>query len=477
MAVSPRHAAALASPAKPPAALSPLGGATRFVLGPDTLVGAAGLLHPGDPTVAVPAVDWRQALVDVVIPACRDQATIVLCLAALRAQTLKPRRIVLVDDCSGERDGTRVLAREFAHANGFALDVVEQLAPGGRMATLCEQAARLEGDVMVVVDAHVVLDSPDYLEQCVRGLYQGSGVAAVCGTLLPLRDRDRRRWAMSDAVRRWLGGDAWRDPLQAVGVWQRIGGWLADTSHECSGLVHQRFVQRGQMRAFGSVCHPNGAVAYRRRYLDALLQRYRAEDAHLHAAGHEDVFIGFALANEGFRTVHLPGPLARTQLPAGVGALPRLRARYSASLLRTGSRFRALLRPPSAAPSDWWSHGARHEQRRLLEPYRQAFGGLRTREHGRPVGWAFACSLLDKVAVPLAVIGLLVAGLWSWLAWMAVIETALWLLVLGAVAPAARGRTMLKGLLVAPLRYLDLAADLAGALTFARSHGKRASGR
>src|SRR5688500_15925447 len=67
MAVSPLHAADLAPRAKPPLASPSLGAAARFVLAPGALIGAAGLLHRGDPTVAVPAVDWREATVDVVI--------------------------------------------------------------------------------------------------------------------------------------------------------------------------------------------------------------------------------------------------------------------------------------------------------------------------------------------------------------------------------------------------------------------------
>lgn len=460
------NAADLAPPSKPSTALPSSGAASRFVLAPGALIGAVGLLHRGDPTIAVPAVDWRAATVDVVIPACRDQATIVLCLAALQSQTRPPRRIVLVEDCSGARDGTVVLAREFAAANGVALDVIEQHGAGGRAASLHEQATRLDGDVMVVVDAHVVLDSIDYLERCVHELYEGSGIAAVCGTLLPLRDSDRRRWAMSDAFRRWLGGDAWRDPLQATNRWRRIGHRCIDAGRECTALVQQRFIQRGQMRAFGGICHPHGAVAYRRRYLAALLERYGTDAAQTVDGGSEDILIGFALANEGFRTVQVDAPLARMRLGYDLAALPRLRMHYVASFLRIGCRFGSLLHPPSVAPSRWWSQTGGRGQRRAQEPYRQAFGDARTRTHGRPVGWAFACSMLDKTVVPLLALAVLATGHWRWLVWGAAVETVLWLAVLVAVAPSARGRRLLTGLAVAPLRYLGLLADLAGVAVY-----------
>lgn len=466
MAVVP-HAPRRPARSLPPVALA---GVARFVLGPGALVGAAGLLHRGDPTIAAPAVDWRQARVDVVVPVCRDQATIVLCLAGLHAQTLRPRRIVLVEDCEGGRDGTIVLAREFASTNGLRLEVIEQRGAGGRAATLRTQAAALDGDVMVVLDAHVVLESGDYLERCVRELYQGSGVASVCGVLLPLRDRDRRRWAMSDAFRRWLGGDPHHDPLAARGVAQRSARWFADGYRECAALVQQRFVQRGQMRAFGSICHPVGVVAYRRRYLQALFERHADSDAAAGGGipacpGSEDVLIGFALAHQGFRAVQVPDVIARAQAAPAIALGAALRARYAQTFLDTGTRFAPLLRPPLHGPGRWWRHRAPVE-RRAAEPYRQAFGGERTEADGRPVGWAFACTLLDKIAVPALVLVLMLAGLWQLLAWTLAAELAAWLAVLAVVAPGRRSHAVATGLAVAPLRYLDMAADAVGVMRF-----------
>lgn len=434
-------------------------GAARLVFAPTSLVGAAGWLRRPAVDAPVPGIDPCVATVDVVIPVCRDQATIVLCLAGLHAQTLRPRRVRLVEDCSGARDGAAVLAREFANANGFRVEVVKQRDPGGRARTLAAQAAALDGDVMVVLDADTVLDSPAYLERCVHALYRGAGIAAACGVRLPLRGSDRRKWAMTDTFRRWLGGDAWRDPFAARDIAHRIGRWLADSHGECVGLVQQRFAQRGQVRALGGVCHPCGAVAYRRRYLDALLQQHPLADAAAGGAGDEDLRLGFAFAHEGFRIVQVPDVAARVQSTQDIAALPRERMRHARAFLEAGRCFGALLRAPLGAARE--TAPVLRERRRHAEPHRQPFGGRHTHERGRPLGWAFACTALDTVAVPVLVLVLLVAGQWRWLAWGAAVELGLWLAVLAAVAPAPRLAMLARGVMVAPLRYVEMAADAA----------------
>lgn len=466
--------------AMPPLAVDPLrtdalvdapaggcAGAARFALGPGTLLGAIGLLHRGDTTVAVPAVDWREARVDVLVCLRGGQATIVHCLAALHAQSLRPRRVRLVEDRES-RDGSAVLAREFAKANRMAIEIVRA---GGGDVLLREQAEQLDGDVLVVLDAHTVLDSRHYLERCVRALHDGAGIGSVCGGVLPLRDEDRRRWAATDAFRRWLGGDDWRDPARPRTAWGHAMRWLGDAYRECVGLVQQRIVQRGQMRAFGSICHPAGAVAYRRRALLQALSTPGAIDPPA-CGGPEEVPVGFALAHEGYRAVQVADAVARVH-PPRLSVLVAQRMRYTRSFLLSAARYRALLRTPRrpvvAAPVP-----PAAELRRAAEPYRQPFGAERTHAFGRPVGWALVCTALDKVAVPAAVLALFLIGAWSWLAAALAVETGVWLALLALAAPHARIATLARGLVVAPLRYLEIVAD---AMAVARFIAERRSTR
>ncbi|MFD0739849.1 glycosyltransferase [Lysobacter koreensis] len=447
-------------------------GAARFMLGPSALIGAMGLLRGADATVPTPAEDWRRATVDLVIHVQRHQATIVHCLAGLRAQTRQPRRIVLVDDGGIDRDGSLVLAREFAAVNAMAIEVIARRWSIGRTPTLKRQASECDGDVLVVLDADTVLESPEFLERCVRELFQGAGIASVCGTVLPLRGRDRRAMAATAAFRRWLGPDAYRDLNASRDRAARIEQWLIDGYRQCVGLVQQRFVHRGQMLAFGGIAHPVGAVAYRRGYLKDLFDRYEpvhGEDDQTHA---EDIFIGVAFGNEGYRNVQLADVVARVQQPARIEHLPARRARYTQAFLRGCYFFDALLQSPLKAPRRAWRRLRRPapkvEQRRVREAYRQPFGERLTREQGRPIGWALAFTALEKILLPLIVLVLLATGQWRALAIGVLAELALWLALLAAVAPAPRAATLARGLLAAPLRYVELAADLVGVLRFGR---------
>lgn len=453
-----------------PAMLAPTAiHAVRFVLGPSALLGAIGMLRPPDRTVPTPRERWRDAVVDVVIPGHCHQATIVHCLAALHAQTLAPRQVVLVDDGGAARDGTAVLAREFATANGMPLTVITRRWSIGRAATIKWQAREFDGDVLFVLDADTALTSPDYLQRCVQELYEGVGIASACGMVLPLRGRDRRALSATVAFRRWVGEDQYRDPLAGQGHGHRVEQWLADSFRECTALVQQRFMQRGQMRALGGIGHPpGGAVAYRRQYLKDLFDRYEP----LHGdrlTRAEDIFIGFALGNEGYRNIQLGDVVARAQQPR-MPQLPAQIARDAMAYLQGCFHFDALLHTPLRALRRRWRRQpvAGHELRRVAEAYRQPFGDRLTRAHGRPIGWVLVFAALEKPALPALLLTLLAFGEVALVGWLLAAELLVWLALLVLVSRESRTRAALRGLAVAPLRYLAMLADLAGVLGFMR---------
>jgi cellulose synthase/poly-beta-1,6-N-acetylglucosamine synthase-like glycosyltransferase len=76
-----------------------------FVLSPSTILSLSGIVRGPDPVEATPAEDWCGAKIDVVIPALNEAVNIVLCLASVLHQTVRPRRICLIDD--GSTDGRR----------------------------------------------------------------------------------------------------------------------------------------------------------------------------------------------------------------------------------------------------------------------------------------------------------------------------------------------------------------------------------
>src|SRR6478672_2167351 len=172
-----------------------------FVLSPNALLSSIGLLRGPDKTIPTPAEDWRAAVVDVVIPAYKEEDNIIHCLASLARQTKRPRHIILVED--GAKDQTVPRAREYAAAIGLDLTVIERASSIGKTPTIKRQAREFDSDVEFILDGDTFLESPDYIARCVQELYQGAGIASACGTILPMRPKDRHALAQTDAFKRW----------------------------------------------------------------------------------------------------------------------------------------------------------------------------------------------------------------------------------------------------------------------------------
>jgi glycosyltransferase involved in cell wall biosynthesis len=317
-----------------------------FVLGPNALLSLAGLAKGPDRTAATPKEDWRRATVDVVIPAFNEAQTIVLCLAALLRQTLRPRRVILVDD--GSTDGTIVAARAFCKANGIDLIAIQRHKPIGKTPTIKRQAREFDSDVEFILDGDTVLESPNYIERLVQELYQGVGIASACGTVLPMRRRDRRAIAADPAVERFAACDTLPQPLRDEATVPMLLRGVTNLYREVLYLFLQRFVYRGQLALFGTLCNPVGcAVAYRRKYLKALFDEVEprlGDDL----TNSEDIFIGMAMVNEGYRNIQVPDVSARTVEPE-VQRLPKQMYLWSSAFLQSAYYFDALLKSPFKA--------------------------------------------------------------------------------------------------------------------------------
>jgi cellulose synthase/poly-beta-1,6-N-acetylglucosamine synthase-like glycosyltransferase len=83
-----------------------------FLLSPNTVLSTIGLIRGPDKTVPTPTEDWKQAKVDVVIPALNEASNIPLCIESLSHQTFKPSRVILIDD--GSTDQTLEYAQDIA---------------------------------------------------------------------------------------------------------------------------------------------------------------------------------------------------------------------------------------------------------------------------------------------------------------------------------------------------------------------------
>jgi glycosyltransferase involved in cell wall biosynthesis len=314
-----------------------------FVLGPNAALSLLGLTKGPDRTRPTPAEDWRQARVDVVIPAFNEADTIVLCLASLVRQTLRPRRIILVDD--GSTDRTIDAARAFCEHNNLELVAIQRRKPIGKTPTIKRQARELDSDVEFILDGDTVLESPNYIERTVQELYQGVGIASACGTILPMRRRDRRSFAANTPVQAFAGIRGVPQPLTEEATVPALLRGVTNLYREVLYLYLQRFIYRGQMVFFGSITNPVGcAVAYRRKYVEALFDLVSpslGDDL----TNSEDIFIGMGMLNEGYRNIQLDDVYARTVEPP-CNRLFKQVYLWSSSFLQSCFYYNDLLRSP-----------------------------------------------------------------------------------------------------------------------------------
>ena len=442
-----------------------------LTIGPNSILSMLGLIHGRDKTVPTPAEDWRQATVDVVIPSLNEEKNIVLCLASIVRQTRRPKRIILVDD--GSADRTIALAKKFCETAGVELIAIQRERPIGKTPTIKRQAREFDSDVEFILDADTILESDNYIERTVQELYQAVGIACACGTILPLRQKDRAALLETPAMQKFLKAmpDAPTGPQS--GCLARMRQGITNAYRDILYTFLQRFVYVGQMTFFGTIMNPVGcAVAYRRRYVKDLFDHYEpilGDDL----TNSEDIFIGFALLTEGYRNIQLRDVFARSQEPQ-VNRLPRQLYMWSSAFLQSCYYFDSLLWSPFKSIKRW-----RHlrmtkkqaqeirEKRKIQEPYRQAFGRTQTDLYGRPAGWVMFMSLLEKLGYPIVLVTLIVLRKWTGLAYTVGLEIVLCLIVLMIIAPGDRLLYLLKGILVQPLRYASVFFDLVTDARFA----------
>jgi glycosyltransferase involved in cell wall biosynthesis len=453
-----------------------------FVLSPNTILSILGLMRGPDKLVPTPAEDWRTAKVDVIIPALNEAEQIVLCLASVMRQTLRPRSIVLVDD--GSSDGTVETAEAFCKLHNVELRAVRRRSPIGKTPTLKRQARELDSDVEFILDGDTVLESEDYLARTVEELYQAVGVASACGTILPLRRRDRRALMARPEIQTFV--PVWPPhTVRPESRWTDIATGVTNLYREVLYSYLQRFIYKGQTVFFGSISNPVGcAVAYRRKYVEDLFDHFGpvlGDDL----TNSEDIFIGMAMIDKGYRNVQLTDVYARTVEPPFY-RLPRQVYLWSSAFLQSCYYFDPLVKSPlkavrralprggqapsaaasaanaaaSASPAGDEAQPTGPERRRIAEPYRQAFGRERTARDGRPAGWMVLMSAMEKVFFPTTLLILIVLRYWEALAVTLAAETAVGLACLVVVMKGQRLEFLGKGLLVAPIRYVMLLSEL-----------------
>lgn len=445
-----------------------------FLLSPNTALSVLGLIRGPDKTVPTPVEDWRYAKVDVVIPALNEASNIPLCIESLSHQTFRPNRVILIDD--GSTDQTLEYAQEIAKLCGLELTVIHRQRSIGKTPTLKRQSRESDADVEFILDADTILDSPDYIARTVEELYKAVGIASACGTVLSTRMRDRRSALERPALKQFLKGRPEVNLVPVQNAFQRMQRGGASIYRECLYLFLQRFVYVGQMKFFGSISHPIGcAVAYRRKYIQDLFAQYEpilGDDL----TNSEDIFIGFALINHGYRNIQLRDVLCRSQEPP-LRLLPRQFYMWSSSFLQSCFFFNSLVASPFKALSRWrhsWREKhtkegqATIEKRKIMEPYREPFGDHFTNQYGRPIGWSIFLSMIEKIAFPIILLAMLVMGKWMFLLLTILLESVFAVAILTLVAPWGHKWEFLgKGIMITPIRYSALVYDFTTTVRFA----------
>lgn len=453
-----------------------------FVVSPNAVLSTIGLLKGPDKTIPTPAEDWRQAKVDVVIPAFNEEKNIPLCLGSLARQTLQPRCIMLIDD--GSSDRTIEYARDFAETSGLNIEIIRREKSIGKTPTIKRQARELDSDVEFILDGDTILESENYLERTVEELYKAVGIGSVCGTILPLRLRDRFRMLNTPRLKKFLQKRPDANVHPRWNIFFRLGKLITIAYRDALYMFLQKFVYRGQMTFFGTITNPVGcAVAYRRKYIQDLFDKYEpvlGDDL----TNSEDIFIGFALINEGYRNIQLQDVYARSVEPAA-GHLPRQIYMWSSSFLQSSYYFSDLTKSPFKSFKRWRYHRKLKkespeiaEKRKIKEPYRQSIGSEFTKKYGRPMGWAIFMGLFEKIAFPVALLIMILLKLWEPLLVTMVAETLVSSTILLIISRSPgknrfsktvfRGfQYFIRGILLTPIRYLSLFYDLFTILVFA----------
>lgn len=443
-----------------------------LIVSPTALLSLIGFFYGKDKTIPTPQEDYREATVDLVIPAHNEEKNIILCLASIAKQTIRPKTIYLIDD--GSTDKTSQIAAEFAQSIALDLTIIRREVSEGKTPSLYYAASNSQADVLFVLDADTNFRSTNYIEQLIFELYKGVGIACACGVIEPEFEHHRKTIQDTPEVSNFaLRYPQIMQPKNNT-LWRRIQQNITNNYRAELYYFLQNFIYNGEMVYFGTIINPVGcAVAYRRKYLLNTLEKYKLTHG-FNLTSSEDIFIGFAFANEGYRNIQVDGIFANTGEPL-LRRLPKQIMLWSSSFLQSCFYFDALAKTPFKLPSLLINKIKNKdkmkeilEKRKIQEPYRQAFSPFLTEKYGRPIGWFVFTSLLEKISFPVLILIFIILGKWEVLALTLGAEIIIYTFVIAVMHPRKRLRNCLKSLCYSPIRYFFLMYDLVIISNFAK---------
>lgn len=440
-------------------------GVPYLIISPTALLSMIGLAIGPDKTIPTPKENWKDVIIDVVIPAYNEEKNIVLALATLSEQTQKLRQIYVCDD--GSRDATVLYARKFSESKNIPCTVLTKEKSEGKTAFLKQVTRNSDSDVLFVLDGDTILRSENYIETVVKELYQGAGIASACGNVLPLMKKDKDR-----IINQYNRKEFEREYPKMMNVYQ---SWFDKIQYKLSSyyreelyLYLEKFIYHGEMVFFGTIVNPIGcAVAYRRKNLQEIFDAYEA-DLGNNLTTSEDIFLGFAFLNAGYKNVMTRSVYALTQEPK-IFKLPVQIFKWSSSFMQCCYYFNDLVLSPfkifkvlykKIKEKYSWDANKHQEMRKIKEAYRQAFGAQITEKYSRPIGWYIFTAVFEKCCFPFILLMLMYFGFWEMLAYTVMAEIFVYSFLVFSFHNNANITTLFKSIMFSPLRYIVLLFDI-----------------
>ncbi len=442
-----------------------------LAISPTALLSLIGLIYGPDKTTPTPKEDWHNAKIDVLIPAYNTEETIPFTLISLSKQTLKPRRIIIKDD--GSKDHSYEVTRFVANLLNLPVTLLHSDRNEGKTSAVIQLTYESDADVLFTLDSDTALFSENYIERTVQELYQGVGIASSCGVITSLREKNKDQWiAASKKVFQDLYQAYPETKHRRDGFLKRLGKFIVFSYRELLYKFLERYIYRGESIFLGTIISPLGcAVAYRRTYLRELFEKCTKTLGH-NLTTSEDIYIGFALATQGYRNIQVTDVTAQTSEPSLLFLFKQVFL-WSSAYLQSCYYFSSILWTPFKSIKRWWHHRKQkkfaqeiQEKRKIKEAYRQAFGEQLTQKYGRPIGWFIFSGLLEKVVFPNVLLLMIIFKWWEPLFITLGIEFVIFMSITIFVSKGERVKTFFKGVLTSPLRYSILFFDLFVVLWF-----------
>jgi glycosyltransferase involved in cell wall biosynthesis len=420
-----------------------------------------GKLRGWDRTTPTPATNWREVVVDVVVPAKNEEKSIALALSSLFQQDFPIRNIVVFDD--GSTDRTSAVVNRYQELSGREITLVTRPKSIGKTPALREFCAQTDADAIVILDADTVMVSPNYISRLIEELYKNAGVSATCGEVMPLTWRRKELIARADTGVSEVDSE-FNLPRAKPKFLARLLTNLTIFYRGPMYILLQRTLYDGHLKLFGAQLNPVGcAVAYKTDRLRECFS-YAKPRVGDNLSNSEDIYIGHYFNWKGYRNVQVIGVKCESTEPP-VHRLPLQLYLWSSAFLQSNYYFRDLPLSPfrrlrALFAGEKAVHDPGRDKRAIREQYRAAWGEGVTQSQGRPVGWLELVCFLEKLSYPLVLLYFAIFNHELFFLTIAAETVFCMLLTFATADPGSRLKYSAMLVPALPIRLMSLGVDM-----------------